>query len=202
MNTNFLLFQRHLRTSAVISGSKPATCKIMKKTIVITGPVHSGKTTFIQETLTALSGEYNISGFYSPKYYENRIFKGYDLVDIESGESSPFIRMEETPGWRIFGRFHFNPEAFVRGSAVIAEAKEADILIMDEIGPLEIQGEGFIEGLRTALSDYDGIFIIVCRDYILEPALKIIGEAGKTLEILRPEKWDELTLMLINQHNL
>ncbi len=168
----------------------------MNRTYIITGPLQSGKTTFIKEASERFSRTLKVKGFYSPKHYVEGVFAGYNLVNIESRAEIPFIRLRSEPGWIKFRRFNFNPQAFAAGEAIIEAAGGADILIIDEMGPLEISGGGFMGAVSQAFERYESSMVIVCRDYIVDDLIRLMERFKRKAHSLEQSRWDELFAMV------
>ena len=88
-----------------------------------------------------------------------------------------------------YGRFYFNPLVFEWGNEIIKSAGKDTILIIDEIGPVELNGGGFRTGLDHALKYHTGSLIITVRHGILENVSEIIRAEGHDSVILPPEEW-------------
>jgi nucleoside-triphosphatase THEP1 len=71
---------------------------------------------------------------------------GFEAVDVGSGERWPLARTDQELGGPRVGPYSFDPAGLARALKVLRRAATAgcDLLIVDEIGPLELeQGEGF-----------------------------------------------------------
>lgn len=151
----------------------------------ITGKIDSGKTARMLEMYEKLKHE-GADGFVCTKVFSGKDFKGYDLmrlgspsrfqlavldVDYQGGFSKPVL----------FDRFVFNAECFLEGADILSEAiSNASVkhVFIDEIGPLELRGEGF-PGIIALLSDRSLLsrkdFYVCTRDSCLAPLLEAIG---------------------------
>jgi hypothetical protein len=85
-------------------------------------------------------------------------------MDLASGESRRLakLRGEElsgvgTPKWDM------DPEVMAWGNAILAEKPDCDVLVMDELGPLEFfRKEGFINGLTLLdRKEFRAAFVVV-----------------------------------------
>ena len=64
-------------------------------------------------------------------------------------------RKEPAPNnWIRFGRYCFNPEAFEQGNVQLEQMveKNPDLVLLDEIGPLELQNLGWAPAIDLLLS--------------------------------------------------
>ncbi len=100
---------------------------------------------------------------------------GYDIVDIASGLRSQFMRLAgpDTSPVDTVGRFErFEiPEGFTAD----APLKGAEILVLDEIGPLELQGRGHSQALRSALVSQVGTILIAVRPKLVREVQREFG---------------------------
>lgn len=105
---------------------------------VITGEKNVGKTTVVKRVVTKLRDRgLNPVGFYTEG--------GPDLLElvlVKSKDRVPFgSRRRDFPGDISVGRFSINPAAIRTGLKAIEES--GDFLVIDEIGKMEREGEGF-----------------------------------------------------------
>ncbi|NBF41521.1 MAG: hypothetical protein GVY14_14005 [Spirochaetes bacterium] len=130
---------------------------------IVTGGRDAGKTQWVRE----LSDRRPAWGFISPKVFTGGAFVGYDLLFLPDGDRMPLARLAAGPGAESsvpddesfrFRRFRFNGAAFDRARNEARRAlagggprPEAAILL-DEVGPLEVDGGGFREVLDGILA--------------------------------------------------
>ncbi len=137
--------------------------------LIITGPIGSGKTqaaSAVAEELRAQ--ELSIGGVVSPRVLEYGLTTGYMVRDVLTGEERRLCT-ENPPGIR-FRRFFFSPTALEFANAVVARAgREAEVVVVDEVGPLELSGGGMAPGIQEVLRG--GAFLIMCvRPWLVEEA--------------------------------
>ena len=138
---------------------------MVESLIILSGPINSGKTTAVLEILSGLHrSEIKAAGIISPKKFEGDKFCGYDAYFLQSGITMPLARIKPSPGWVKHWRFYFSPAAFRQSAEEMRRSKDADIIIVDEVGPLEIQGYGHREGLEKILAAGSAKLLLICRD--------------------------------------
>jgi len=135
---------------------------------LVTGPIDSGKTTCLRSIyLERRQGD----GFLSTKVKKDETVVGYDLERLRDGERCPFIRRRPAlpPGWDEVWRR--GPFSFSRAGQQFAEAVITDLLrrrvepvFMDEIGPLELQGQGFCPLVRQVVGSERTVYMTVRSD--------------------------------------
>jgi len=171
---------------------------------ILTGPVHIGKTTVLERVVHELRKEkIDINGFLSEAVLENQEVIGYDLFDIKKEESIPFIRKEGERDWQRIGPFSFIPQGLARAKEIIFQSKEDALLIVDEVGPLELAGKGLWPALKEVIFKPSKRSILVVRTGILEDFLALLGKSGvKVFDIKDKRIFHQLTKSLGSRLNI
>jgi nucleoside-triphosphatase THEP1 len=144
---------------------------------ILTGPVHSGKTTLLQRLADQLKKQnIEVAGFLSLYTEEKDQFIGYDLFDLIQGTRTPFIRKEGQKAWQRIGPYFFIPESLDHAQNIILRSTKADICVIDEVGPLELEGKGLGPALKKVMPLLRPEYILVIRDSILDKWLRALGE--------------------------
>ena len=147
---------------------------------ILTGPVHSGKTTLLKRLVRELKGQkYRLDGFLSEAVREKEETVGYDLFDLKRERSIPFIRRTGEKEWQRIGSYFFIPQGLAEAEKIILRGIEADILVVDEVGPLELSGKGFWPVLKQVIFKPLPSFLFVMRIAVLRDFLAILGK-GET----------------------
>jgi len=142
---------------------------------VLTGAVHSGKTTSLEKIIHNLGKENSrIDGYLSKALLENQEIIGYDLFDLREERSAPFIRRQGEEDWERVGSYSFNPQGLSRAKSIILRGTKADILVVDEVGPLELAGKGIWPALEKVLFLPKPHFILAVRKRILGDFIALI----------------------------
>lgn len=134
---------------------------------IVTGGRDAGKTRWVHD----LAARRPVWGFISPKLFTAGVFAGYDLLFLPGGDRMPLARRagpddgstgpaDAAPddGSFRFRRFRFNTAAFNRAQEEAQRVLAAGgpspqtIIVLDEVGPLEVDGGGFREVLDGILS--------------------------------------------------
>lgn len=111
---------------------------------VLTGPVQTGKTTALAEWV---GRRVAAAGLLQPVRGGKRYLKS-----LPSGEVRPLECSGAEDAVQV-GRFRFSASVFAWGRRKLREAheREPEWLFIDEIGPLELRGEGLAPAVETVL---------------------------------------------------
>jgi nucleoside-triphosphatase len=121
----------------------------MSGAILLTGPPGSGKTTAIRRVVRAL--EVPAGGFYTEEIREGRRRVGFRIVTLEGREA--VMAHVDFGGPQRVSRYGVDVDA-IDGLAVesMRQALEAQrLVVIDEIGPMELLSEAFREAVVDAL---------------------------------------------------
>lgn len=138
--------------------------------LIITGAKHQGKTTFTKEVVDMLQEKgKSIGGFLAIGYFEDNRRSAFDLVSPETGEQKPLCSIHFTGGEKA-GPFCFDPEGQNFGKEMLTAKKIAgkDIVVVDEIGPLELEGKGWAGALDLLSMAAGTTWILVVRSSLVE----------------------------------
>ena len=133
---------------------------------IITGERKVGKTTVVERTVTRLRQRgVEVVGVYTVNADD-----GLDLVDARTGTRRHFATRSPSQGAIQVGRYYIDPDAF--DLALESARTPGDVLVVDEIGTLERQGDGFYPILEDLDPDcYRGVLFSVRRgvaDFVAE----------------------------------
>lgn len=98
---------------------------------------------------------------------------GYRVRDLGSGLEMPLCSLDP-PGIR-FRRFYFSPEGLRFAKEAILEARaRSQIVVVDEVGPWELQGGGFYPALEGIGTDGNPLILTV-RPHLREEVSRKLG---------------------------
>jgi nucleoside-triphosphatase len=144
-----------------------------KKALIVSGPINSGKTTRLMEWCKNRNDVY---GILTPKINGKRVF-----VDVASGEQFEMEAQENEENVLSIGKYIFSVAGFERAKEIVrnASVKKNAFLIIDEVGPLELKGEGFSEELKEMLNSKENSLqvIIVVRESLVNEVVSYFGIA-------------------------
>jgi nucleoside-triphosphatase THEP1 len=139
------------------------------RVVVVTGPGNGGKT----ETAIALVDELRamdvpIFGFVQPGEFADGQKTGFRLRDVSSGQEAGLATQGERGEGDFGTRFRFSDEGFRLGREALSRAASESVVIIDELGPVELRGQGHMPAVRRALTvpDLLGAVIVVRRTLV------------------------------------
>lgn len=138
---------------------------------LVTGKVHSGKSTFIKDFVNACKEDsIRVMGFMAAGTFKNNKRDSFHLTDISTNESMLLASREKNDKWTRHKDFYFNPEAFKHGEEIIIDGlnSKADIIVLDEVGPMELAEKGWHDVIKILDKNYDIHQIWVVRERIVE----------------------------------
>ncbi len=123
---------------------------------VVTGETSSGKTAFLKELLNELkkqNPELKVAGIISDASIENGEKTAYFVRDIRSGRKE--LLCDRLPGKEKLrtGRFYFYSEGIRFGNDILQNTKDAGLVIIDEVGRLELNGHGWHPAIRQLIAE-------------------------------------------------
>ena len=128
----------------------------MTEKILITGPPRCGKSTLISKLIEYYNNkkDYTIYGFLTPEIRErgNRI--GFNIVDIYSGKISQLARVGDFKTKYKLGKYNVFIQEFDKyiEDYLSLEEKTIDLIVIDEIGKMELFSDKFQNFIKNMFS--------------------------------------------------
>lgn len=143
---------------------------------ILSGDREIGKTTFLKRLLQepALQGQ-DIAGVVSPAVFQGQQKVGIDLLDPRTRVQKRLADLRSTlETASVTQHWNFLPETMDWGNQLLAAAVPCDLLIVDELGPLELEmGQGWQQGIFAVSSGQYRLCLLVIRPSLLEAALSL-----------------------------
>lgn len=154
--------------------------------LILTGDSGCGKTQVCQAAADGLRDRgWSVAGVVCPGVWMADQKVGIDALDLRSGEVRRLAERAgmgdaavgpATRGW------HFHAAALAWCNSLLANAGDPDLLVIDELGPLEFeQGEGLMQGLVAADAGCYRLGLLAVRPRLLAlartrwPDARILG---------------------------
>ena len=151
---------------------------------LLKGPVHSGKTTALKEFCM---GRLKTGGVLSPVINGKRHF-----FDIETKETFVMEAISSESNIIQTGKFVFSEAAFNRANNIIQSciSRKFELIVIDEIGPLELRGKGFAETLQhlLSLSLPNTNLLLVVRENIVDDVIHHFQLPAKNINVITIDK--------------
>ncbi|UCG56047.1 MAG: DUF2478 domain-containing protein [Phycisphaerales bacterium] len=166
--------------------------------VLWTGERHSGKTTSAGDLVRAVQREgFGVAGLLAPSLYRDGKLIGFDAVDLSSGAEALIARHGDGVG--DIGRFTFLAEGLQLGRTALSGpgAESADLVVVDEFGPLELDGKGWRENVDSLLAAGGGILLLVVRRELVRRVRQLYGDFGaEVLDAGEPQSVDRVVRLL------
>jgi nucleoside-triphosphatase THEP1 len=132
--------------------------------IILTGGRSVGKTTVCHKTVTLAQAQgYACGGVITSSYADDV----RDVLDVGSGHTRRLT--VDAASAVVQGRFRFDPETLAWGNDVLARTTACHLLVVDELGPLEIErGQGWQKAFDVLRGNNFALAVVVVRPELLE----------------------------------
>jgi len=145
----------------------------MPQLFLITGLSGVGKTTWCGELVRlAQQRGLRVAGLWSPAVFADGRKVGIDMVDLHTEEQRRLacLRGKEATAVSTI-QWAFDEEVIAWGNHVLAHLPDNDLLVIDELGPLEfLRDEGLLAGLRVLDAGAYRVAAVVIRPSLLPEA--------------------------------
>ena len=151
----------------------------MKSIFLLTGPPGSGKTSFIKQAVARL--EIKAGGFYTEEIKSQGVRQGFRLVTLD-GETAVLSHLYFKSPHRV-SKYGVDVEILdkVGVAAIERAAKECDLVVIDEIGKMELFSAKFREAVLNILNSGQRLLATImlnpnpCADAIKsQPQVKLV----------------------------
>lgn len=172
-----------------------------KRIILITGAPGSGKTTVLSKTVEALKGHgVSIGGMISREARDSCAREGFEVIDLNSGKHGWLAHVHQKTGPQV-GKYRVNLSDLERiGVKAVTEATQKyDVIVIDEIGPMELFSPKFKQAVKAALKSSKVVLAVVhakAKDPLISEAK---GLAGAELFTVTVDNRDGLPQMLASR---
>jgi len=122
--------------------------------ILIEGSKGDGKTSLITEVNDLLKNKNIITaGILAPAVFIDNKHSGYDLTDAWTNRRMELSRTNGKDNMPLVGYYYFNEETIKEGKLILqpGNCKDADLIIIDEVGPWELENQGWAENLNLLI---------------------------------------------------
>ncbi len=151
--------------------------------IIVTGPKGSGKSSFcVEMALLARAYGLDVAGVISLPRFDGSTKAAIDLMRLRTSSTRrlAFRRDGRPPGNTLHTTsWDFDESTIEWGNSSLQDAIPCDLLVVDEVGPLEMErGAGLLAGLDALDSRNYLLALVVVRPDLVPKALKRWPDAG------------------------
>ena len=167
--------------------------------IIVTGAIGIGKTTVCRKLIELVRNQgYTCGGILTYKAADKSII----IEDIQSGDKETLASINNVYHGPRTAKYSFNPKGIDFGIQAIDKGTSAAILVVDEIGHLELRAEGFAKVLELIKAGKVTNCILVIRRELLStflPQLPTTPFVFKTTVNSRNQLPQEIVSVLLEE---
>ena len=169
-----------------------------KRCILWVGDKHSGKTTAATKLAETLQQQgCTVGGILAPSIYKDDRLIGFDIFDIQNNLRIPLAVRDEQPHDDLPYRYHQEGLELGHSALSLAENKSANLVIVDEYGPLELNGKGWRCDVDHLLSKSHLPILLVVRRQVVDKVNKLYAEyISLSLDALDPGSIERVLTLL------
>jgi nucleoside-triphosphatase len=134
-----------------------------KRVLVLTGSSGVGKSTVLARTVSALRGRaVSVGGMSSREVREGNSRLGFEIVDVANAKVGWLAHMNQQGGPQV-GKYHVNLGDLesIGVQAINTAVERSDVVVIDEIGPMELFSQKFKEAAQKALESGKLVIAVV-----------------------------------------
>ncbi len=138
---------------------------------IITGKHGGGKSTLVMELAERLrAAGQKPGGICAAGLWADGLRSGFDILDLASEKRVPLCRRNLSDVKVKAGEFGFYQEGLSAGDTALSSValEGADVVFIDEVGFMELDGGGWASALERLLQDTKRPLVLVVRDYLLD----------------------------------
>jgi nucleoside-triphosphatase len=142
----------------------------MDEVVLLTGERGIGKTHLCQRVVQlAQERGYVCAGVLSPAVFSDGEKVAINLIDVSTGEDRLLAAVDDVPGDVRSGKYRFVSSTLEWATKALRTAIPCDLLIVDELGPLELESKGgLVEALDILRGGGFGLGLVVIRPELLD----------------------------------
>ncbi len=137
--------------------------------VVVTGAPGSGKTAAIEAAVGIMrSRGCTVAGIVQPGVFSHGRKIGFRVRDLATGTEVALAERVERGRGEHGTPFRFAREGLDLGRRALGRAAPGSVLVVDELGPIELRGDGHMPALRRALAapGLDAVVLVVRRQLV------------------------------------
>jgi nucleoside-triphosphatase len=125
----------------------------MKRLLFVTGQPGIGKTTVLLRVVDALKAKrYDVRGMISREIREQGTRVGFEIIDLCTEQKGWLAHIRQFSGPQV-GKYRVNLNDLknIGANSILNAIKNADVVVVDEIGPMELFSQAFKDAILQAV---------------------------------------------------
>ena len=157
------------------------------KNVLLTGRPGIGKTTAVERLVElAREREATVRGVFSPEICDDGERVGFRITDVATGSSEVMAHVDyDEPS---VGRYGVNTSVVDKIAREAIVADDADLVVVDEVAPMQTHSDIFIERVRAVLDSET-------------PVVAVVQEACETGFVGSVKQRDDTTVVRVTKEN-
>ena len=182
---------------------------MQKRVFLLTGVPGVGKTTVLIKAVDSLKSKgIAVGGMVSREVRAGNVRVGFEIVDLTSNKHGWLSHINQKSGPQV-GKYHVNVQDLesVGVQAIVDAIEKYSVVVIDEIGPMELFSQKFRQSVKKALESRKLVLAIIhgkSRDSLIKIAAE--RNDAEILEVTlsnresMPEKLTKQVVAVLNQH--
>ena len=135
--------------------------------LLVVGKPGSGKTSWCREYIDWLGRHgFSVGGILSPEIYKHGRRAGFNTIDLLTGKETSFARLSPHrafKGGERVGDYTISRDGILFACGAIERAvdNKCDLVVIDEVGILELRGKGLMPAVELALASAVNVLLVV-----------------------------------------
>jgi nucleoside-triphosphatase len=166
--------------------------------ILITGRSGVGKTTLCEKLLDKLQAKgFSCAGVVCPDVKKEGVSLGKVAVNLRTKESRMLATIQSGPGGGRVASYALNAQAVEMTAGIIKSSNAANIIILDDIGPVDLKATGIGLIVQETLNSRDNLIIIV-RSSLMDAFTRRFLDRGFSVFEVTEKNRDELVDRIVS----
>jgi nucleoside-triphosphatase THEP1 len=149
--------------------------KSRKPVFILTGKINQGKTSITREVVSELKKKsLTVSGFLTFGNTNDSKRNAYFIRDINTNREEYLCSTQIDKQKTNYGRFYFEEKGIRAGRKIIDQSltTPADLLVIDELGPMEINNQGWAPAIEEVVKQNSTAQFWVVREKLVKPMMR------------------------------
>ncbi|HXW37316.1 MAG TPA: NTPase [Nitrososphaerales archaeon] len=157
----------------------------MRTTWAVTGPPGVGKSTLVSKVMMrAMSRGVIVGGCVTSERRKGGERVGFNIKNLSTGEEGELASVKAPLGPRV-GRYRVNlmDLANIGGASLAGAALSAELIVIDELGPMELVSPEFRRGVRACLDSQRPLLAVVHERMDDDLIAEVKSAAGSSTDV-------------------